>query len=82
MNPNQSFDEGQEEYDIAATGQSSDLDSSGADDDAYKAKCDFEACSPMPSMLEGRHEGNDLHAPCEEISTDALTRHYYIDVQN
>ena len=71
MNPNQGFQEGQEGYDIAAAAHSSDSDSSGACEEAYQA------CSP-----EDQGEGNNLYVLCEGISTDAPTRHYYVNVQN
>lgn len=33
-------------------------------------------------MLEDRREESDLHASCEDISTDTPIRHCYVDVQN
>lgn len=82
MNTSQGFEEGYEGYDIAAIRQSSDSDSTGVGENAYKAKCDLGACSPRPLVLEDRQEENDLHALCEGINIDIPTMHYYVDVQN
>jgi len=82
MNPSQGFEEGQEGYDIAAATQSNDSDSSGACEDADQAEFDLGATSPENSVLERQRERSDMHVPCEGISTDAPTRHYYVDVQN
>ena len=80
MNPNEGFKEGQESYDIAIIGQSSNSDSSGAGEDTYQTECYLRACSPRTLVLEGRREGYDLQTLCEGISIDAPTRHYYVDM--
>ena len=69
------FQEGHEDYDIAAVEHSSDSDSSGACKDACEEECNLGAAET--SML-----GSNLQPPCEGIITNAPTRHYYVDVQN